>query len=223
MGVLERIDSRIISKCKNRDYILLYKFIKWSTISFLCWKLLKLGLIDLVNWAEPRSGYVYLLIVEKTPNFIYFFDGLFALLLLIVMFMLFTLLAFGIIIKPGKEQEPESPLKKTEIPIPKKPTQAQNKDFTSKFTGYILVGIFLLCVVLWAGAMVLEEEKDSIKVDLIDSQYRYNEVEITFQTYNEGFFSARNVKVKISVIEDTGEWGKNYNKFATGDILGSIF
>lgn len=96
MGVLAQIESGIISKCKNKDSIISYKFIKWSLISFFLWKLLKLGLIDLINLAESRGGYVYLPIIQKVPNFIYFCDGLFALLLFINMFMLFSLLAFGI-------------------------------------------------------------------------------------------------------------------------------
>lgn len=82
----------------------------------------------------------------------------------------------------------------------------------------VFVGFTFLPVLSNPGIL---EGEESVKVNILEQTLWFNSATVKFQTYNEGFWTANNVKVKVSLITDSGNFGENHNKLATGDVLAS--
>lgn len=184
----------IMGKCKNKHYLALYHFIKWSVVSCMIWVCLKYGVLNSIDWANNLILYVDL-----------FFNILFSIIMLVLIGLLLFRLFNG--------------LNKKNI-IGANSSSNAKKNITLICNFFLILGICFTLMSFLPSLINNIQSDNNVHVDILESEYS-NTASVTFQTYNEGFLSARNVKVKISVIEDSGNYGTNHNKLVTGDVLAS--
>ena len=88
--------------------------------------------------------------------------------------------------------------------------KTKNSVFSWIKSNYILLLICLFIIMIFwvwidtGGFSHGISSGKSITVEILEYQYYLSDAKITFRTYNEGFFSARNVEVLVSVINQTG-------------------
>jgi hypothetical protein len=89
---------------------------------------------------------------------------------------------------------------------------------------FILFAIFTLVTSMLSGGVqifdyVQQNNADSVHINIIDSSLWIESATIEIQTYNEGFWTAKNVKVEVSLIRDSGDENQKYLPINSDDII----
>lgn len=186
----------VMGKCNNKHYLALYNFIKWSMVSCIVWVCLKYGVLNSTDWASKLILYVDL-----------FFN---------ILFMIIMLVLIGLLLLRSFKG-----LNKKRIRVLPSTTQQSNNiknNIALVFYFFLILGLYFTIMSSLPWFFNFIQSDNNVNAEILDSEYS-NKVSITFQTYNEGFIPARNVKVKISVLEYSDNYRENHNKLVTGDVL----